>query len=61
MSNFRQPSPETLDNPENFCFFFSTDYRGFPLPADENEHRIWIVHVKIHKLKEFFSDDDKVK
>ena len=38
--HFRRP------NPENSCFF--PDYRGFPVPADENEHLICILQVKIH-------------
>ena len=27
------------------------DYRGFLIPADKNEYQIWILWVKIHKLK----------
>ena len=41
--HFRRPYPETPDNPENYIFF---DYRGFPVPADENKHRIWILHAR---------------
>ena len=42
---------------------FFPDYRGFPVPADENEHRIWIPQVKIHKLLEKIPSllDDEVK
>ena len=45
----RRPSPKTPDKPEKLCF---PDYRGFPVLAEENEHRIWILQVEIHKLKE---------
>ena len=34
---------DILDNPEK-----SLAYRGFPVTADENRHRIWILNVKIH-------------
>ena len=35
--HFRRPEPEILDNREKFKF---PDYRGFSMPADENEYRI---------------------
>ena len=38
----RRPKPEISDNPENLCF---PDYRGFPVPADENEGQICILQV----------------
>ena len=31
---------------------FFPDDRGFPFPANENGHQIWILHVKIHRLNE---------
>ena len=40
---------ETPDNPEILEF---SGYRGFPVPADKNGLRIWILQVKIHELKE---------
>ena len=27
---------------------------GLPVPVKENEHRIWILQVKIHNLNYFF-------
>ena len=50
MATIRRQSLETPGNPENFVFF--PDYRGFPFPANENGHQIWILHVKIHKFNE---------
>ena len=43
------PNPGTSDNPENL---FLSDYRGFPVLTNENEHRIWILQVKVHTFKE---------
>ena len=43
-----RPALETSDYPE---MFVSSDSRGFPDSADEIGHRIWILQVKIHKLK----------
>ena len=48
---FLSPYPETLGNPE---FFWIMDYRGFSVPADENEHRIWILQVKYKFKKSLF-------
>ena len=35
----RRLNLETPDNPGNLVFF--PEYRVFPFPADENDHRIW--------------------
>ena len=43
--HFRLPNPETLDNQESYVF---PDYQDFPVPANENERRICILHIKIH-------------
>ena len=36
-------------NQENF---YSSGYRSFPNSTDGNGHRIWIVQVKVHRLKD---------
>ena len=57
---FRRPNSETPDNSESF---FLPDHRSFPVLGDENEHRIWNLQDRIHKLKEKipFIDDVKLK
>ena len=44
---------DILDNREKYIFF--PDYQGFPVTADENGHRIWILHVKIQYIDIIFS------
>ena len=46
----RRQSPETPDMHEKLRF---PDYCEFLVLADENEHRIWILHVKIHEFKDY--------
>ena len=42
------PMPAISDIPDNPEFFL--DCRGFPVTADENGRRIWILYVKIHYI-----------
>ena len=56
------------ENPAAISFLFNNleksvfpDYKDFPVTADENRHWIWILYIKLHKLKgieiPLFSDD----
>ena len=51
--NFRQPAPETPDNPEILISFRIIE---LPVSADENEHWTWILQVKVHEKYPFFLD-----